>query len=83
MLKLRRADDSSSSREGAGEGEEEGKRGRAVRAWEEICVMSLGGMVQSEVAKGISVFLLPSPAFRTLRSLCQAGVLNYLNAIEE
>ena len=54
MLKLRR-DGTGSSGKGEEGGSESG--GRAVRAWEEICVMCLGGMVQSEVAKGMSLCL--------------------------
>ena len=37
--------------------------GRAVRAWEEICVMSLGGMVQSELTKGMESLLLKAGFF--------------------
>ena len=46
MIKLRR--------------EDEGGVARAVRAWEEICVMGLGGMVQAELATGMIAILIPT-----------------------
>ena len=32
------------------------EEGKAVRVWEELCVLVLGGILQAEVAKGMSSF---------------------------